>query len=40
MTFLKVYSMEDYAKLVADDWTVKPPSDEDLKREDASTTGL
>ncbi|XP_055933363.1 5-formyltetrahydrofolate cyclo-ligase-like [Argiope bruennichi] len=39
MTFLKVYSMEDYAKLVADDWTVKPPSEEDLQREDASTTG-
>ncbi|GFS29392.1 5-formyltetrahydrofolate cyclo-ligase [Trichonephila inaurata madagascariensis] len=39
MTMLKVYSLEDYAKLVADDWTVKPPCDEDLQREDAATTG-
>ncbi|GFS29390.1 5-formyltetrahydrofolate cyclo-ligase [Trichonephila inaurata madagascariensis] len=38
MTMLKVYSLEDYAKLVADDWTVKPPCDEDLQREDAATT--
>ncbi|GIX72774.1 hypothetical protein CDAR_72061, partial [Caerostris darwini] len=39
MTMLKVYSLEDYAKLVADDWTVKPPAEEDLQREDATTTG-
>lgn len=39
MTMLKVYSLEDYAKLVADDWTVKPPSEEDLQREDAASTG-
>ncbi|GFW19405.1 5-formyltetrahydrofolate cyclo-ligase [Trichonephila clavipes] len=39
MTMLKVYSLEDYAKLVADDWTVKPPCEEDLQREDAATTG-
>ncbi|GFQ95675.1 5-formyltetrahydrofolate cyclo-ligase [Trichonephila clavata] len=39
MTMLKVYSLEDYAKLVADDWTVKPPCDEDLQREDAASTG-
>ena len=39
MSMLKLHSLEDYAKLVADNWEVKPPTDEDLKREDASSTG-
>lgn len=40
MAMLKIYSLEDYAKLVADNWEVMPPTDEDLKREDASETGI
>lgn len=39
MSMLKLHSLEDYAKLVADNWEVKPPTDEDLEREDASSTG-
>lgn len=39
MAMLKLDSLEDYAKLVADNWEVKAPTDEDLKREDANATG-
>ncbi|KFM74430.1 5-formyltetrahydrofolate cyclo-ligase, partial [Stegodyphus mimosarum] len=39
MAMLKIHSLEDYAKLVADNWEVKPPTGEDMKREDASSTG-
>lgn len=36
MSLLKIFSLEDYAKLIADDWEIKPPTDEDLQREDAT----
>jgi len=39
MSMLKLESLEDYAKLVADNWEVKAPTDEDLKRENANATG-
>ncbi|XP_042907054.1 5-formyltetrahydrofolate cyclo-ligase [Parasteatoda tepidariorum] len=39
MAMLKIHSLEDYAKLVADNWEILPPTEEDLKREDAHTTG-
>lgn len=39
VAMLKLHSLEDYAKLLVEKWDIKPPTEEDMNREEALSTG-